>query len=417
MFTFTNLKLFRFLFVHFHVEYLCQQTTVREILTEIENLKNASTDETPLDPTYDRAIETLRKQSKNSINLALNVLSWLVNARRILTTDELRHAVSVKPNQVELDDLDLPDKTTLLDVCASLVTIDENSNTIRLAHYTVQEYLLRRNILPDAAFRLAMACTTYLTFDTFRKSACRSLASIRDRFESYLFLRYAAGYLHIYIMTCDEALTKDVFLTLLGNRRNMECYLQSRWHYSRLYSGDLTGFKRQPALHLASSIGHYLAVYEMLEKGVDLSAQDEEKWTALHWAASKGHETIAQLLLENGADLSVQNKDGETALHQAASKGHESISQLLLKKGADPTTQNNNGKTALQLVPPDGFKEFARLLEVPSLQVHIECSGEAVAATSSTPHLEGGAKRPRQNGVPAEQINNSVSPSKRLRID
>lgn len=139
-------------------------------MTELEKLKNSSTngDTKPLDPTYDRVLEHIHKQPKNCEELALKVLSWLVKAKQLLTVDEIRIAVSVEPNRYELDELDLPDMATLLDVCAGLVIIDEETNTIRLAHYTVQEYIVRKSILPeDAELNLAMACTTYLSFEAF----------------------------------------------------------------------------------------------------------------------------------------------------------------------------------------------------------------------------------------------------------
>lgn len=76
-------------------------------------------------------------------------------------------------NRYYLDELDLPDKTTLIDVCTGLVTLDEDMGTVRLAHYTVQEYLLKNGIVPqDADTKLALTCITLLTFDAFLDGAC-----------------------------------------------------------------------------------------------------------------------------------------------------------------------------------------------------------------------------------------------------
>lgn len=82
-------------------------------------------------------MEKIYSQPKICADLASKILMWLVKAQRPLTVDELKVAVSVEPDRYELDDLDLPSRKTLLDVCASLVTIDEGSNTVRLTHYTV----------------------------------------------------------------------------------------------------------------------------------------------------------------------------------------------------------------------------------------------------------------------------------------
>lgn len=153
--------------VRFHTQYICEQASQKAIQNALEKLKSSSIEECLLDLTYDRAMNSIRGQSKSLVELALKVLSWLVKAKRTLTVEELRATVSVKQKHYKLDESDLSDPTTLVDICAGLVVKDEHSNTIRLAHYSVQEYLLRNSILPqDADFQLAMVCTTYLSFDT-----------------------------------------------------------------------------------------------------------------------------------------------------------------------------------------------------------------------------------------------------------
>lgn len=177
----------RFLLVRFHVDYLCQQATPKQILTALDKLRNSSTRDRPLDPIYNRAMRTLSNQSETCAELGLSILSWLVKARRTLTVEELLVAVSIEDGRYELDELDLPDKTTILDVCAGLVTIDENINTVRLAHYTVQEYLLNNSLIPeDADLKIATACITYVSFDIFAEGpgACTSNASLKTRMKT-----------------------------------------------------------------------------------------------------------------------------------------------------------------------------------------------------------------------------------------
>ena len=43
----------------------------------------------------------------------------------------------------KLDEENLPEIEDMVSVCAGLVTIDEESNIIRLVHYTTQEYFER----------------------------------------------------------------------------------------------------------------------------------------------------------------------------------------------------------------------------------------------------------------------------------
>ncbi|KAF8246554.1 hypothetical protein K440DRAFT_602223, partial [Wilcoxina mikolae CBS 423.85] len=195
-----------FLLVRFHINFLCSQTTPRKILTELDNLKNTPTRKEPLDPTYDRAFGQLNRQPEGCVRLGLKIISWLSKARRTLTVEELRIAVSVEPNTYELDDLDLPDRMTLTDVCSGLVVIEENSNTIRFAHFTVLEWLLRKSIIPEGAdLDIAITCITYLTFDAFSGGPCGW--RIKDRFQNNQFLQYAADQMPFHMGQCDEELT------------------------------------------------------------------------------------------------------------------------------------------------------------------------------------------------------------------
>jgi hypothetical protein len=59
-------------------------------------------------------------------------------------------------------------------VCAGLVTIDEESDIIRLIYYTTQEYFERTQTrwFPSAQTDIATTCLTYLSFDTFESGFC-----------------------------------------------------------------------------------------------------------------------------------------------------------------------------------------------------------------------------------------------------
>ena len=56
---------------------------------------------------------------------------------------ELQHALAVETGTSELDEENLLEIGDLISVCAGLVIADEESNIIRLVHYTTQEYLER----------------------------------------------------------------------------------------------------------------------------------------------------------------------------------------------------------------------------------------------------------------------------------
>jgi len=47
-------------------------------------------------------------------------------------------------------------------------------------------------------------------------------------------------------------------------------------------------------------------VSELISKGADVNAKDEDGMTPLHWAASQGHKDIAELLIAKGADVNAK---------------------------------------------------------------------------------------------------------------
>jgi hypothetical protein len=73
----------------------------------------------------------------------MQVLSWIACAKRPITSSELRHALAVELDTSELDEENLPETGDIVSVCAGLVTVDEESDIIRLIHHTTQEYFER----------------------------------------------------------------------------------------------------------------------------------------------------------------------------------------------------------------------------------------------------------------------------------
>ncbi|KAJ5635483.1 uncharacterized protein N7484_008796 [Penicillium longicatenatum] len=93
----------------------------------------------------------------------------------------------------------------ILSVCAGLVTVDEESNVIRLVHCTVQGYLERtqgywfpedddnnpvRYANPETY--ITQVSLTYMSFNSFEEQALRSWEDIEDRLESSKLYGYSA---------------------------------------------------------------------------------------------------------------------------------------------------------------------------------------------------------------------------------
>ncbi|KAN0142107.1 Ankyrin repeat-containing domain protein [Lactarius tabidus] len=105
-------------------------------------------------------------------------------------------------------------------------------------------------------------------------------------------------------------------------------------------------------LHLVSRGEYYFEengvriAFLLLERGVDVHAQDKEQYTALHGAAFKGKHELARVLLDHGADPNVRNEKGEIPLHLVP-QDHEcdKIATLLLERGADMNARDKDDAT------------------------------------------------------------------------
>jgi ankyrin repeat protein len=115
-------------------------------------------------------------------------------------------------------------------------------------------------------------------------------------------------------------------------------------------------------LHLASRNGHGKAVCKLIERGADLTAQNNNGWTPLHLASQMGHADVAHMLIERGADLTVQDSRGLTPLHLALHRGEVNVARMLIEDGADLTTQNRDGETPLHIASRMGQVDVARML-------------------------------------------------------
>jgi hypothetical protein len=350
----------RFLLVQLHFDSLIGEWSEKQIRFALERLP---TGDDGYDKAYRTAMERIEGQLKPQKKLAKMVLSWITCARRPLSTTELQHAVAIETNTYVLDENNLPLIDNMVSVCAGLVTVDKDSNIIRLVHYTTQEYFQRTRDkwLANAESDIAKSCVTYISFSAFERGVCLTYDKFKERLSLNKLYDYAARNWGHHARKDPESYKYTIaFLEDSMKVRASYQVIEGPRQYdfdSQKYDRSITG------LHLVAYFGLQETVARLLlDKGAEINATDEYGRTPLSWAAYNGHEAIARLLLDKGAEVNATDDYGVTPLSEAASNGHEAIARLLLDKGAEVNATDIYGVTPLLEAASNGHEAVARLL-------------------------------------------------------
>ncbi|QDU11426.1 ankyrin repeat domain-containing protein [Gimesia aquarii] len=135
----------------------------------------------------------------------------------------------------------------------------------------------------------------------------------------------------------DEAESKTPIMWLvagsgLTNKRSIECFelLVEKGANINLKSPD-TG--RSP-LHMSVDYKDFITTKGLVERGIEIDAQDKQGKTPLHFAVEDNNEMLVELLLDSGANNSLLDNNNETPLDIAKRMDFPEI-QKLLKEQSD----------------------------------------------------------------------------------
>jgi Ankyrin repeats (3 copies)/Ankyrin repeats (many copies) len=346
---------------------------------------------------YKEAVERIQNQKTGFRDLAIRVLSWITCSKRPLAPLELRHALATTEGASALNERNLTETGLMVSVCAGLVTIDKESDIIRLVHYTTQKYFERtqRDWFPDAQRDITTTCVTYLSFNAFEAGFCPTDKEFEARLQQNPLYDYAArnwGH-HACVASTEvgqlildflesEAKVSGSSQAMMASRgysdysqnvpRQMtEVHLVAYFGLTgvitallknRQYPDVKDSWGRTP-LWRAAENGHEVVVKLLLEKGAELESKDSEYGrTPLSRAAENGDEAVVKLLLEKGAELESKDKYGQTPLSWAAENGHGAVVKLLLEKGAELEPKDKYGQTPLWRAAVKGHEAVVKLL-------------------------------------------------------
>jgi hypothetical protein len=366
-----------------------------------------------LDDTYQRMLANIGDRYAED---ALNLLRWIAFAQRPLSLVEVHAATSITLSDDGEDEVEnLGDEyfEGPLSILEGLVMLDQDyeytqgsveglvivvqdhddvrgcveppfidsdtsanlpnmhvrpESRVRLAHFSVQEYLMSDRILGGPAKRfhlsdascedhLAQSCLSY--FIHYSKSKAKT--GFRDR-DTVVFplLAYAATYWPSHLRRGELKPERRALLLLSTDD------IRYRWVETyHVGSHDPFGQPNSAGAALSWTIrfGHCGLLRALLDDGALINARGRDFGNALQAAAHLGLYEIVQTLLDHGADVNARGYPYHNAL-QAAILGPGNIAtvRLLLEGGADINALGGTRGSALQVAVKSGSHEIVRLL-------------------------------------------------------
>ncbi|KAK1477880.1 hypothetical protein CABS01_03182 [Colletotrichum abscissum] len=258
---------------------------------------------------YDEAMNRIRSQPSEHVELALNVLSWTTGAKRPLKIKELQHALAVEEGEMEIDQDNIVPVETMISVCAGLVTVSERSGgVIQLVHQTTQEYFERKRhqFFPETDPRIAMACTNYLSIkNIFKRPGYYGPSENelkfpfeeedeqRRRYTSAPFFDYATLYWGEHTRESPIIPTEVVGFLRNQDARNRSALVLRRLRQMLFIPGT-------PA-----QVAAYFGILQLFTNNTlpesDMYSADESGRTALWWAAFGNRLDIVKFYLDSDA--------------------------------------------------------------------------------------------------------------------
>ncbi|CAJ2511381.1 Uu.00g070060.m01.CDS01 [Anthostomella pinea] len=352
-----------------------------------------------LDDTYARMLRNIAPELRE---YAQQMLTILCCAIRPLTDLELIDALAVELGDQPRFDITrrFEDVHDLEALCPGFIETSmdlEMQTTVRIAHFSVQEYLESERVLhyqdlalfhvrkPVAHIDMVTVCLALLL-----EPRTIELQDSRSIKKSYPLAEYAARYWpeHNANGTSRDKTERQI-LQLFQDTQDSFSNWVNIWNIDESH-GELSYSRIPSSIYYASYLGLTGVLGELLNQKADVNAPGGRYGTALQAASSGGHKETVELLLSNGADINAQGGDYGTALQAASSGGHKETVELLLSNGANVNAQGGYYGTALQAASFRGHKEIVELLLSNGANVNAQGGyyGTALQAASSRGHKE-----------------------------
>ena len=354
---FTNKFTSRFLLVSLNIDAILEETTIHRRRQKLSTM----TDGLGLGDAYGATLGRIKRQGGEKARLGMATLMWISHAERPLKASELCHALAVEIGSPNLKTDNIPSTNTFLACCQGLVVVEKESSTVRLIHFTLQEYLRAHpDLFGSADSTIAETCLTYLNSHQIKAASTTPSPDLQDT----PFLEYSSLYWGVHTKRELSDCAKRLVLKLFDDY-NLHPSTKILMRTQNIWGISLDRFSGFSGLHCASVFGivEIVAVLVQME-GCDINQIDSQGNTSLAWAARNGHEAVVNILLErDDVNPDKPNNNGGTPLWVAAYYGHEGVVIILLARNdVSPDQPDNKGRTPLSWAAYWGHEGVVKML-------------------------------------------------------
>ncbi|KAH6896228.1 ankyrin repeat-containing domain protein [Coprinopsis sp. MPI-PUGE-AT-0042] len=359
-----------FLHASLQLSRLQQCRTVGELRDQLERFQP------DVNTLYTDTLKRIMQAPELDASRGTTILLWIVFADKPVPAKDLQTVLAMDARGDFQPEHVVP-KDSLVDLCHGLVTIESETQDVRLVHLTAKAVLekLLLEIEPRPYARLASACITRLASCGFPKSMINDPETLSEAFKKHPFLRHAYTSWAFYARRCASSDT--------AIKKTLEDFLLSCTSFPKtIKSGGLSTVDCFDSLHLAAWYNFPQQLSALVKKGHDCTlATEKGKWTPLMAAAFQGCGTIVEQLLrlakDAGKDVSAcvnaVNSAGQDGLLLALENAHYNVAKIILETPGFQIHAASLGayRSALRNTARLGISEAAVfLLKIPGMRVN-----------------------------------------------
>jgi ankyrin repeat protein len=354
----------------------CQLDVLRN-RTRARNVRKALNLLPPtLDETYERILLNIDRDEREQVRIALQ---WLCFSARPLRLQEIAEAVVVDPSEDTFSPEDrLFEPHDIVSICRSLVSLNDDTSELRLAHFSVQEYLVSERIRegPVSYFSvfeesgetlLAEVCLSYIfLFDKPRSLSEESLSE-------WPLLDYACRNWphHIRRVTTLAGKSDQHRAIAMAQQLFRPCRIFSFSNWLRVFEPDRSWIKFDPhkspssfatPLYYASICDLLVVASSLVQNGADVTARGGRFIHPVNAAAACNSYSLNKLLIQHGAEVNIADEGGWKPIHNASMHDNAELARLLIEAGAELEVRDLPGGGAMHIAAHDGHISMIRVL-------------------------------------------------------